>query len=81
MGGEQLQNPAGESEEGRGSLPSIQATFAQHTPQWAKGGESGGSTAGPKDGCLVGPWPLFSLAQGLVTRGTHKHSLPLGFRG
>lgn len=37
--------------------------------------------AGPRDRRPLWTQPLFSLAQGLVTRGTHKHSLSLGFGG
>lgn len=39
--GEQFQNPAGDGKGRRGSLPSVWAVFAQHTPRGAKGGDSG----------------------------------------
>lgn len=64
----------------KGSLPGIRATLAQHTPHRAGGRESG-VYCWPRDRRLLASRPLFSLVQGLVTRGTHKHSLSLGFRG
>lgn len=64
---------------GRGSLPGVWATSAQHTPQEARDGRVG-STAG-QEPAPAWTLSLFSLAQGLVTRGAHKHSLSLGFRG
>lgn len=76
--GEYLQNPAGGSE-GRKGKPSLRSGHI--CPAHATWGGERRVYCWPRDSHPVGPCPLFSLAQGLVTGGTHKHSLPLGFRG